>query len=611
MSPAPSSEFLALQQVVLGRYSLDREIGRGGMGVVFLARDVALDRPVAIKLLAPALAASAAGRERFLREARAAARLSHPHIVPVHAVEEHGPVVFFVMGYVDGETLGARVRRAGPLSSTEAMRVVQEVAWALAHAHANGVVHRDVKPDNILLERDGGRALVADFGIAQLADAGATTGGHAAGTPHYMSPEQAAGEPADARSDLYSLGVTAFFAATGGLPFDGRTAAALLAHHVATPAPALLTVRPSLPPRFAAAVDRCLAKDPAERPASAEQLAAAVREARGAAFEAPAPVRGFLREADQAGAEIGTALTASAASLVMAGIAQAAPPSLFDITGIVYTVAATLSAALAVVRSTQLLASARALLRRGHDHRAVAPALAAAERERDEELAAERTVAPRAARSEARERWVLGAAGAAKTVGAAWLVHADVPYALQLLGVAGSIAVPTATVRLVWRGWGPGRRLWSRLLGGAAGRLAFRVAGTGLPAQAALPSAGEPTMVALGRAADELFAALPDGQRERLGDVPALVARLQANAAVLRARADEPAAAERLQVVAAALEAVRIDLLKLHAGAGSLDELTRDIEAAREVGRHVDAALAGRAEVAALLRPRADATTPT
>ena len=167
MTAPPSPEFLALQQAVLGRYSLDRELGRGGMGIVFLARDVALDRPVAIKLLPPEMAASPRARERFLREARAAARLSHPHIVPVHAVEEHGALVLFVMAYVDGETLGARVRRAGALPAAEVMRVVQEVAWALAHAHAHGVVHRDVKPDNILLERESGRALVADFGIAR------------------------------------------------------------------------------------------------------------------------------------------------------------------------------------------------------------------------------------------------------------------------------------------------------------------------------------------------------------------------------------------------------------------------------------------------------------
>src|SRR5687768_13948384 len=150
MTIAPTPEFLLLQPVVAGRYSLERELGRGGMGVVFLARDVALERPVALKLLPLSFALDPEPRERFLREARTAAKLSHPNIVPIHAVEERGDVVYFVMTFVDGETLGQRVRRAGPLAASQATRVVQEVAWALAYAHGRGVVHRDIKPDNIL-----------------------------------------------------------------------------------------------------------------------------------------------------------------------------------------------------------------------------------------------------------------------------------------------------------------------------------------------------------------------------------------------------------------------------------------------------------------------------
>ncbi len=617
--PAPaavSPEFVALQRVVLGRYSLERELGRGGMGVVFLARDVALDRPVAIKLLPPALAASAAARERFLREARAVARLSHPHIVPVHAVEAHdGPdaLAFFVMGYVDGETLGARVRRAGPLPAAEAMRVVQEVSWALGHAHANGVIHRDVKPDNILLERDTGRAVVADFGIAQRTDLQATPAtGLAVGTPQYMSPEQAAGEPVDARSDLYALGVTAFYAATGRLPFEGRTAVALLAQHAATPAPSLLSLRPSLPPRFAAAVDRCLAKDVADRFASAEELATAVRDARGAVPETPAPVRTFLREADQAGTEIGTALTATIVALVVLALARAVGGALDDIfSTVIYASMAVFGVGLAGVRLGQLLEAARGLLRRGYDHRALAPALAAAERERESEREAESLVAAHAGRSEARERWTLAAIGAVKSGLAFWIANSGgsdlvdrlgvLGNVVVLLGIAGSVAIPTATVRLLWRGWEPGRRLWNRALGGRAGRLMFRIAAIGVSgARESRPAAGEPTVAVLGRAAEELFDALPAAQRAPLGDVPALVARLQADAAWLRGRPDDPAAAERLRMTVGALEAMRLDLLRLHAGTGSLDELTRDVEAARDLGRRVDAML----EARALAEPR-------
>src|SRR5947207_3298430 len=162
----PSAEFLDLQAALAGEYSLQRELGRGGMGVVYLARDVQLDRDVAIKILPAHLAQTATARERFVREARTAAGLSHPNIVPIHRVGEAGGFVFFVMSYVEGETLGERLRARGPLPPADATRVMREVAWAIAYAHGRGIVHRDVKPDNILLEAGTGRALVTDFGIA-------------------------------------------------------------------------------------------------------------------------------------------------------------------------------------------------------------------------------------------------------------------------------------------------------------------------------------------------------------------------------------------------------------------------------------------------------------
>ena len=222
----PSREFLDFQAAVAGEYSLERELGRGGMGIVYLARDVHLDRDVAIKVLPAQLAESGAFRERFLREARTAAGLSHPHIVPIHQVGERGGFVFFVMSYVEGETLGERLRTRGPLPPAEAARVLREVAWALAYAHGRGIVHRDVKPDNILLEAGTGRALVSDFGIASGGGAAGpdTDPGRRMGTAHFMSPEQAAGLPVDGRSDLYGLGVVGYLAVSGRLPFESATA---------------------------------------------------------------------------------------------------------------------------------------------------------------------------------------------------------------------------------------------------------------------------------------------------------------------------------------------------------------------------------------------------
>lgn len=257
------------------RYAIERELGKGGMGTVFLARDLALQRPVAIKLLPPDMAARPELRERFIRETQTAAGFSHPNIVSVHAVEERGQMLCFVMAFVDGETLTQRVRRAGPLGPAEASKLLQEVAWALSYAHGRGVVHRDIKPDNILMERATGRALVTDFGIARTTSpSGLTQVGEVVGTPQFMSPEQAAGEALDGRSDLYSLGVVAFFAVTGRLPFEAESTQALLAMQITKVPPAIASLRPDLPNALAASIDKLLAKNPADRFASGEELAA-------------------------------------------------------------------------------------------------------------------------------------------------------------------------------------------------------------------------------------------------------------------------------------------------------------------------------------------------
>ncbi|HYD51259.1 MAG TPA: serine/threonine-protein kinase [Gemmatimonadaceae bacterium] len=274
---ATPSELATVATALVAQYVVERELGRGGMGVVYLARDRMLDRLVALKTLPAHIAGDERVRERFLREARTAANLSHPNIVPIHRADEINGVVFFVMGFVDGESLADRVRERGPLPAEEVVGILGDVADALDAAHQRGVVHRDVKAENILLARSTGQAMVTDFGIARVAEAAPMTAtGMVLGSVHYMSPEQALGESVDARSDVYSLGVVAFHALSGRFPFENDSASAVVIAHVTRPAPPLASLAPDVPPALAAVVDRCLAKDPAARFDSCRALRAAV-----------------------------------------------------------------------------------------------------------------------------------------------------------------------------------------------------------------------------------------------------------------------------------------------------------------------------------------------
>ena len=268
-------------------YQIESEIGRGGMAVVYQASDVRLRRRVAIKVLPPELAFRPDVRSRFLREAQTAAQLNHPNIVPIYSVDEQHGLVFFVMTLVEGESLASRFSR-GPLDIEDARRILAEVADALAYAHAHGVIHRDIKPDNILIDRDSGHALVTDFGIARAAEADSrlTATGITVGTPAYMSPEQGMGDhDVDGRSDIYSLGVVAYQVLTGSLPFRANNTPAMIMKHVSeTPRP-VREMRRDVPPALAAAIERALAKDPDDRFPNA----AAFRDALLNRSEAPLP----------------------------------------------------------------------------------------------------------------------------------------------------------------------------------------------------------------------------------------------------------------------------------------------------------------------------------
>ncbi|MDZ4673549.1 MAG: serine/threonine-protein kinase, partial [Gemmatimonadota bacterium] len=288
-----SPEFIALQESLVGRYSLERELGRGGMGTVYLARDVRLDRPVAIKFLCSDLAADPEARSRFLHEARTAARLAHPHIVPIYAVESDGPRPFLVMALVDGETLGARLRRRGALPPDEGERLLRELAWALGYAHAQGVIHRDITLENVLIERQSGRVLLGDFGLAIAS--GAIESRPRFGTPGYLAPEVIRGESATPASDLYALGVVTWHALAGRAPFEADTPAALLAKHLVQPPLPLAPQARGVSRRVVAAVEQCLAKDPDARPAGAEALLALLERAPEPVAIAPALRHWFTR----------------------------------------------------------------------------------------------------------------------------------------------------------------------------------------------------------------------------------------------------------------------------------------------------------------------------
>ena len=259
------------------RYRVERQVGAGGMATIYLAHDLKHDRRVALKILNDELSATV-GAERFLREVRFAARLTHPHILPLYDSGSVDELLYYVMPYVQGESLRDRLTREGRLPVAEALRLTAELGEALAYAHREGIVHRDIKPDNILLSE--GHAVVADFGIARAIDAGdqrLTGTGIAIGTPDYMSPEQAAGERVDGRGDIYSLACVLYEMLAGQPPFTAASARAVIARHMTDPVPPLRTVRGTVAARVESAIERALAKDPADRFATAETFVNAFR----------------------------------------------------------------------------------------------------------------------------------------------------------------------------------------------------------------------------------------------------------------------------------------------------------------------------------------------
>ena len=652
MAAAPDTLFLDFQRALAGQYSIERELGRGGMGVVYLAREVRLDRPVAIKVLPPALAARGDLRERFLREARTAARLSHPNVVPIFRVDEAGEFVYFAMAFVDGETLGERIRGRGPVTPHEGARVLREVAWALAYAHRGGVVHRDVKPDNILLERGSGRALVSDFGIAWQTtgvDQGPAAGPSFSGTPYFMSPEQALGEPVDGRSDLYSLGVVAYLMLSGRLPFEAATAQQAVAMSVTRDAPPLAAAAPGLPARLALAIDRCLARDPGARWPSAEAFAEALEQSAERPRDIPAPIRVWLSksEGQQGRAQIAAGLYVTA-GLTTGAVAAGAP-----------IIAAAVPFAIGGLVGTMLLSRVRRVLAAGYGLEDIRLGLRQHVERRREEIAFEYGPEPSTLMRRIRTGFycalgslVVGTMGAA-VIGAhpsALAVAATI--ATTVAGGIGFARLANAIRDSRVRRFGGWRlKFWN----GKAGERAIRLAGFGLRHRA-LPGEAmhHPTEVVIGRATEGLLAKLPKAQRQELRGVGEIVRRLEEHAGSVRAhivkldeslaelaahrpgsesrslgagdpsrapgtadavrrqhddtlarvRAAKQEAESRLAQIVASLESIRLHLLRLHAGAGSVRELTVDLDAAAAIDSDLARSAEAQREVESMLGER-------
>ncbi len=624
------TDLLALQESLLGRWSLERELGRGGMGTVWLARDLRLDRPVAIKVLHNSLAGEAQHRERFLREARTAARLAHPHIVPIYSVESRDDVAAIVMGLIDGETLAERIRRRGALPAGEAERILRELAWALAYAHQSGIIHRDLTLANVLLERESGRAVLADFGLA--AELAGEHGAPMFGTPGFLAPEIIGGEPLTPQSDLYALGVIGFTMLAGQPPFVGETTGELLARHMVQPVPDLAQLALGAPRRVVENIMQCLAKVPEDRPASAGDLLSGLERVPEPVTVAPALEQWFTRwERIRTIYAIATPILGMQTWLLVAGYFDTGISELF--------MAAVLGSVLSIT-ALPIIAHGIAevvALRRLHgqgfgvaDIRAAWPYWTATlERERQRE-----GLPPLPGRV-VFDLTVVGAVGLAVLFGVIFpilpiLAPADTAmtrgvlamwasnvYLWVLTGIGIGFVAPG--IRFSPRGWFRRltHRFWNSRFAGAVTKLAVMGQARQLAASSTLH---RNTEMVLGLAMEELWSALPHALRNDLPGVPALWRTLQAAAEELRDLAERLAESEREVATDApdevarlaglrsgvtarqreavtALERLRLHLLRAVAERRATADLTSHLEVAHALEQQLLADLAGHAEL--------------
>ncbi|MCA0375484.1 MAG: protein kinase [Gemmatimonadetes bacterium] len=493
-----------LRDALGDRFAVERALGQGGMGAVYLARDRQLERAVAIKVLPPEFAQRVELRERFLRETRVTAGFSHPNIVPVFSIEAHGDLLAYVMGFVEGETLAELVRRVGPLPVRDVVRMLQDIGYALAYAHGRGVVHRDLKPDNIMIERATGRALLMDFGISRSVSAGAvparaagatalTRVGEVVGTPEFMSPEQASGDDVDGRSDLYALGLVAWFALAGESAMQGESTQKVLVRQLTETVPPVHTRRSDVPTPLSEVIARCVEKAPEARFANAEALIEALDAGALRGGDVPLPVRLFAEELSKVSQVL--VFSAILIPVVYQLLASWGRGALDVVLPVV------LIAAIAWGRLAQALQQARGLLTRGFTPAAIRSGFAALRAERDAERAQLRATPTAVLR---RRRQVVSASGflALSFALRAWVVasmRTEVRpgwYQVSLPGViilyAAYVMRGVSIVQLVRSPLRPslGERLFAVTWAGAPGQWLLRALGTGL----GLPSRGGVTV---------------------------------------------------------------------------------------------------------------------
>jgi serine/threonine-protein kinase len=624
-APIDGATLADVQGALAGTWSLERTLGSGGMGTVFLARDVSLDRPVAIKVLHPALAARADERARFLREARTGARLSHPNVVPIYAVDEVGGFVFLVMGLVDGESLGTRLLREGTIPPVEAERFLHEIGWGLAYAHAMGVVHRDVTLDNILIERASGRALLADFGIAAEID-GADRGA-LVGTPAYLAPELIHGEAATAASDIYALGISAWTMLSGRFPFGGADTATVLLQHLAEPLPSLASAAPGASPRLVRAVEACLAKHPNDRPQSVERFLALLQRP-GSESTLAAPLQRWVIRS----ARIRPAWTFAAAVVgILSTSAFADSMVALD----------PLSALGALLGSFLLVGIPTLLLQASFELREVRLVMRAGYGVEDLRLARR----AHAALPAPSEPSLLGrivhdltwlSAGAillliqviryAPMLVSAWETY--VPFVMAVVdvarwcwivlwtGIGASFVVRQTSNRTKGR-IGIVDRFWESRFGAMALRLAGYRLGPVTPTETTVH---RPTELVLDLAIEELWEALPASARTSLAELPALAGALRARIAemrllretLLKSESGPPAEAATLQerlrtregLAITALERLRLQLARLTLDIAPEGEFTRQLVAAQALDVELLEELGGHAGLRRILGAR-------